>query len=50
MKFISNVFKTFVSTLCYNNDENYDLLNVKCSSFKDVDGLNVAFTILHKIK
>jgi hypothetical protein len=22
MKFISNVFKTFVNTLCYNNDEN----------------------------
>jgi hypothetical protein len=28
VKFISNVLKTFVITLCYNNDENCDLLKL----------------------
>jgi hypothetical protein len=28
MKFILNGLKTFVSTLCYNNDENFDLLKL----------------------
>ncbi len=28
VKFISNVLKTFVTTLCYNNDENYDLFKL----------------------
>jgi hypothetical protein len=28
VKFISDVFKTFVNTLCYNNDENCDLFKL----------------------
>jgi len=46
--FVLDGFKTFVNTLCYNNDENYDLLNCKKKTIEDVDGLNVVFTILHK--
>jgi hypothetical protein len=28
VKFILNVFKTFVNTLCYNNDEDCDILKL----------------------
>ncbi len=48
MKFISNIFKTFVSTLFYNNDENCDILNCKMFLIEDVNGLNVVFFTLHK--
>ncbi len=49
MKFISYVLKTFVSTLCCNNDDDYDLFKVvKCYFIEDVIELNVISTILHK--
>jgi hypothetical protein len=49
VKFISYVLKTFVSTLCYNNDENCDIFKLLIFFvIEDVNGLNVVFTILHK--
>jgi hypothetical protein len=48
VKFIYDVFKTFVTTWCYSNDEDCELFKFFFFfSIEYVDGLCVIFTILH---
>jgi hypothetical protein len=49
MEFRSNGIKIFISTLCDENVEDYDLFKViKCYSIKDIFGSCVILIILQK--